>query len=92
VYGELLTELFDRQVEMYLEILRSGARSGTFTLAQDPLTVARNLVALEDAYGYRMMADHPQIDRDVAARLVLDYARLATGHPLPDPPDRPTTR
>ena len=54
------------------------------------LTIARNLVALEDAYGYRMVAGHPTIDHAVATELILDYARVATGHPL-DPPEGTTS-
>jgi hypothetical protein len=42
----------------------------------------RNLVALEDAYGYRIIARHHSIDRETAVGLVLGYARLATCHPL----------
>ena len=83
IYAVLLTALFDRQVAMYQNILDAGAVRGDFTLATDSLTIARNLVALEDAYGYRIMASHPTLDHDVAADLILDYARLATGHLLP---------
>lgn len=82
VYGALLTSLYDQQVAMYQVILEQGAARGDFVLGQPALTIARNLVALEDAYGYRMMAGHPTIDHEVAAGLILDYARLATGHPL----------
>lgn len=82
VYAALLTALYDRQVAMYEVILEQGAARGVFTLAQDTRTIARNLVALEDAYGYRIIAGHPNIDSDAAAELILDYARLATGHPL----------
>ncbi len=82
VYAVLLTALFDRQVAMYQTILDSGAAQGVFTLASDSLTIARNLVALEDAYGYRIMAGHPSLDHDASAELILDYARLATSHPL----------
>ena len=82
VYGAILTALYDRQVAMYQVILESGAARGVWRLAQDALTIARNLVALEDAYGYRMMAGHSSIDHEAAANLILDYARLATGHPL----------
>lgn len=82
IYAVLLTALFDRQVAMYQTILDSGAVSGVFTLASDSLTIARNLVALEDAYGYRIMAGHPTLDHDATAELILDYARLATNHPL----------
>jgi hypothetical protein len=30
------------------------------------------------------VAGHSTIDHDVATELILDYARLATGHPLPN--------
>ena len=56
---------------------------GDFNLAQDPLTIARNLVALEDAYGYRIIAKHPTLDYQTAVELILDYARLATGNTFP---------
>lgn len=82
VYAVLLTSLYDRQVGMYSAILEVGAATGVFTLRQPAQTIARNLVALEDAYGYRMMAKHPTIDYAAAVELILDYARMATGHPL----------
>ena len=87
VYATLLTTLFDRQVSMYQTILETGAAHGVFTLAQDSETIARNLVALEDAYGYRIIARHHSIGPDRAVELILDYARLATGNPL-RPADR----
>lgn len=83
VYAVLLTSLYDRQVAMYQSILDSGASTATFRLRTDSLTIARNLVALEDAYGYRIMAKHPTLDNGACSELILDYARLATSHPLP---------
>jgi AcrR family transcriptional regulator len=83
VYGALLSTLFDRQVAMYQVILEAGSAQGRFQLAQDSVVIARTLVALEDAYGYRIMARHPSIDHDSAVELITTYARLATGHPLP---------
>ena len=83
VYAVLLTSLFDRQVALYQMILETGAAHGAFTLNGDSMSIARNLVALEDAYGYRIMAGHPVIDRAASICLILDYARLATSHPLP---------
>ena len=83
IYAVLLTSLYDRQVGMYQSILELGVSQGDFHLAQDPLTIARNLVALEDAYGYRIIAKHPTLDYHAAVELILDYARLATGHTLP---------
>jgi AcrR family transcriptional regulator len=82
VYATLLTTLYDRQVSMYQLILETGAAQGAFTLAGDSLTIARNLVALEDAYGYRIVARHPLIGPAEAAELILCYARQATGNPL----------
>lgn len=83
VYAVLLTALFDRQVAMYQAILEMGRAQGVFELASDSLTIARNLVALEDAYGYRIMAGHPTLDSAACATLILGYARMATNHPLP---------
>ena len=85
IYAVLLTSLYDRQVGMYQVILELGVSQGAFTLAQDSLTIARNLVALEDAYGYRIMAKHPSLDYQTAVELILDYARLATASVLPMP-------
>ncbi len=90
VYAALLTSLYDRQVAMYEVILVQGTASGAFRLTQDAKTIARNLVALEDAYGYRIIASHPNIDSEAAAELILRYARVATGHPLPTDPTHPT--
>ncbi|MEU7853738.1 helix-turn-helix domain-containing protein [Nonomuraea sp. NPDC049141] len=82
VYGVLLTSLYDRQVSMYQSILDTGSALGVFKLSSDSLTISRNLVALEDAYGYRITARHPVIDPQEAAELILSYARTATGHGL----------
>lgn len=82
-YGVLLTALFDRQVAMYQVILEAGAAQGVFTLSSPSMSIARNIVALEDAYGYRMVARHPSLDADASIEQILDFARVATGHPLP---------
>jgi AcrR family transcriptional regulator len=82
MYAVLLTSLYDRQVGLYQGILEWGVSQGVFHLAQGSLTIARNLVALEDAYGYRIIAKHPTLDYSSAVELILEYARLATGHAL----------
>lgn len=81
-WAALLTSLYDLQVGMYQVVLEQGAARGVFQLREASLTVARNLVALEDAYGYRIVAKHPVIDHLVAEEAIISYARLATGHPL----------
>ena len=45
VHARLVTELFDREVSLYLSVLSDGAAGGAFRLSQSALTVARNLVA-----------------------------------------------
>lgn len=85
IYALLLTSLYDRQVGMFQGILDLGVGSGDFRLTQESQVIARNLVALEDAYGYRIMAKHPTLDYASAVELILDYARLATDNPLPIP-------
>lgn len=82
IYGALLTSLYERQVAMYESVLKIGAARGVFRLSTEALTIARNLVALEDAYGYRIIAGHPTITHQVAVELILDYARTATDNPL----------
>jgi AcrR family transcriptional regulator len=82
VYAALLTSLYDRQVSMYQIILETGSAQGAFTLETDSLTIGRNLVALEDAYGYRIVARHPTLGADEAAELILSYARQVTGNRL----------
>ncbi len=82
IYAVLLTSLYDRQVSLYQSILDTGAALGKFTLTSSALNISRNLVALEDAYGYRMMAGHSRINYDVAVELILDYARAVTNNPL----------
>ena len=85
VYAAMLTSLYDRQVVMYQVILESGAAAGDFRLQSSSETIGRNIVALEDAYGYRMAARHATIDHAAATELILASARLATGHPLDAP-------
>lgn len=84
IYAVLLTSLYDRQVSLYQSILDTGAALGKFTLTSTALNISRNLVALEDAYGYRVMAGHSRINYDVAVELILDYARTVTNNPLLD--------
>jgi hypothetical protein len=77
-----MAQLFDREVSLYLSVLDEGQASGTFRLSQPALTVARNLVALEDAYGFHLLAKSASVD----ARTVLDalagYASTVTGADL----------
>jgi AcrR family transcriptional regulator len=79
LYAALSIAFFDRQVAMYQMILESGVSQGHFTLSDDSATIARNIVALEDTYGLHVLARNPSIDLAEAERLIVAYARVATG-------------
>jgi AcrR family transcriptional regulator len=77
----LIRSLTARQVSLYQRILEVGQARGVFDLADDSLTISRNLVALEDAYGlYVINGDAHMVEE--GKRLTLAYARLATRCPL----------
>jgi AcrR family transcriptional regulator len=78
--GALIRSLTARQVEIYRRILELGEAKGQFSLKADSEAIARNLVALEDAYGLYIIGGAPIADE--ALRLILSFAELATGAPL----------
>jgi AcrR family transcriptional regulator len=85
VHARLMSQLFDREVSLYLSVLQEGQSAGAFRLGQPALTLARNLVALEDAYGFHLLAKVSSIDAATALGALVGYARTATGATLPSP-------
>jgi AcrR family transcriptional regulator len=83
-WGSLIRSLYDRQVAMYQAILEVGQADGTFVLADDARALARNFVALEDAYGLHIVTNNPTIDFEVARGLICSYAAMATGCAMDD--------
>jgi DNA-binding transcriptional regulator YbjK len=83
LHARLMTELFEREVSLYLSVLRDGAASGAFRLSEPELTVARNLVALEDAYGFHLLAKTSSVDAGSALDALVGYAATVTGADLP---------
>ena len=77
----LIRSLTARQVSLYQTILEVGRARGCFDLADESLTIARNLVALEDAYGLYVINGNPAMV-DEGKRLTLSYASMATRCPL----------
>jgi AcrR family transcriptional regulator len=75
--GEAIRGLTGRQVELYERLLDAGAARGVFRLADASHAIARNLVALEDAYGLYIVGGAPMAEE--ARRLILSFASLATG-------------
>jgi DNA-binding transcriptional regulator YbjK len=84
-YGRLSREYFARQVAMYHSILVAGQASGHFQLTAPARDVGRNLVALEDGYGYYVVLPESGLDLAQAERLILGYAETATGCALARP-------
>ncbi|MFJ6149172.1 hypothetical protein ACIQH7_36910 [Streptomyces anulatus] len=75
--SRLRQELYSRQVDLYVRVLGVGAEAGCFR-PQRPLgEIAANLVALEDAYGYHVIA-RTFMTRKAADEHLFDYAALAT--------------
>jgi len=85
VHARLMSQLFDREVSLYLSVLQEGQSAGAFRLSQPALTLARNLVALEDAYGFHLLAKVSSIDASAALGALVGYARTATGASLLSP-------
>lgn len=85
VHAQLMSQLFDREVSLYLSVLQEGQSAGAFRLSQPALTLARNLVALEDAYGFHLLAKAGSIDASTALGGLVGYAQTATGATLLSP-------
>ena len=85
VHARLMSELFEQEVSLYLSVLRDGEAGGAFRLSQPALTVARNLVALEDAYGFHLLATISPVGPPAVLSALVGYARTATGASLLTP-------
>ncbi|GAS90619.1 MULTISPECIES: TetR/AcrR family transcriptional regulator [Mycobacteriaceae] len=92
-HSALITSLYDKQVALYLGILETGQAQGHFALRGNPLDIAQNLVALEDAYGLHIVTDNRTLPPQRAAALIHAFAVMATGCPdIPactQPPEPP---
>lgn len=75
--------IYHRQVQLYADVLTSGAAAGAFTLSADAVDTARALMSLEDYLGFRIAARDPQITRVEAIRVMRSVAEAATGATLP---------
>ncbi|MGL6234194.1 MAG: TetR/AcrR family transcriptional regulator [Segniliparus sp.] len=77
-HGELLGALHDKQVAVYAVALEAGVAQGVFAPIAPTLTIARHLVALEDAYGLHIVGGNRTLTRADAIELISAYARMAT--------------
>jgi len=81
-YAAAHIQLYERQVTLYATILTAGAATGVFDLTRDAITLARNLVALEDGLGLHLTHAVPTFDEREAERMLLAYATDVTRCPL----------
>ncbi|GAA4389591.1 TetR/AcrR family transcriptional regulator [Tsukamurella soli] len=80
-HGDLLGALYDKQVAVYVGALEVGVAQGFFHLIAPVITIARHLVALEDAYGLHIIGGNRTLTRVDAIELIAAYARMVTGCP-----------
>jgi DNA-binding transcriptional regulator YbjK len=83
-YGAQSRAYFERQVAIYHSVLTAGSAAEVFTLTAPARVIARNLVALEDGYGYYVAVPGTGVDAATAERYILSYAEAATGCRLTD--------
>ncbi len=83
-HAVLMTQLFDREVSLYAEVLQRGADAGAFQLTQPPRSIGIQAVAIEDAMGLHVVARNAMLDRDSAAAALIDYLSMATSCRLSD--------
>ncbi|MFK4730685.1 TetR family transcriptional regulator [Agromyces mediolanus] len=75
-YKPLHRSIVERQVMLYRSTIEVGAALGAFRPRQEQATIARNLVALEDAYDLYPLIG-VELDRAECRRAVVEYAELA---------------
>ncbi len=78
-FDVLSSAFYDRQVDMYAGILAGGASAGRFTLAADPVILARGLVAMEDGLGLQVVIGHPAMAPAEAQGVLTEFAAALAG-------------
>jgi hypothetical protein len=72
-----MAALFDREVSLYTSVFDIGRAAGAFTPAGDALEIARNAVALEDAYWLHIVGGNRTISPTLARNNILGYLASA---------------
>jgi AcrR family transcriptional regulator len=78
----LSASFFDRQAHLYEWLIEAGTAAGELRPVSGAATIARGLVAMEDGLGLQVVLGHNGIDRDEAARVLLDFAGEMLGSDL----------
>lgn len=80
-HARLMSSMHDREISLYIPILDTGLRQGLFEFQPPSTDIARNIVALEDAYGLHILGGSSISVAD-AYRAIVSYAEAATSCPL----------
>lgn len=80
-FGPRLRAIHEEQLQMYCDVISAGEVAGYFVPQPDTITVARNMLAIEDTYDF-----YPIIGMDVERATLRAnlkaYAELSLGCPL----------
>jgi AcrR family transcriptional regulator len=79
MHATLMTLLFEREASLYTSVLEVGNATGAFELTDAAEVIARNFVALEDAFGLHLLANNSALSLERAEEQLASYARAATG-------------
>lgn len=81
-YRPLHRSIVERQVALYRATIEVGAATGAFTPTAPIATIARNVVALEDAYDLYPLIGL-ELSPELYRRNILSYVETALGCPFP---------
>lgn len=82
-YRPLHRSIVERQVSLYRSTIEIGAATGAFRPQTDLTTIARNIVALEDAYDLYPLIGF-ELDPQVFRGNIISYARIVLDCELPE--------
>lgn len=77
-HEELMSKLYQDEVSLYQRVLKNGLDSGDFTLAADPVDLARAFIALEDGLGLQIIAGSDALSPMQATNILMRFAAVAT--------------
>ena len=77
-HAVLLTDLWDAEYSMYVDVIKQGTADGTFTTS-DPKASARALLALEDGLALHIVSANTAITGSAAVSIFSDSAAAMLG-------------
>ncbi|MEN9740047.1 MAG: hypothetical protein RLZ72_313 [Actinomycetota bacterium] len=81
-FGPTLRAIHEEQLAMYCDVIEAGQSAGIFAPNPNPVTVARNLLAIEDTYDFYPIIGM-EVSRSELRGNLRAYAEVALGCTLP---------